>query len=135
MSQYKLNHNMDIAAEILGRVSKGTPVMVVFNYCKETWPLIAPKSLATFYKVYRLELAQAKANMHSDVASVIFDKAVNERDMQALALIAKGKLGWNDKVTVETDPEEVNEDTGAIDDLINLLNIKKTGEDAEELLV
>jgi hypothetical protein len=134
MTQYSLPHDMNIAAEILSKVSVGVPVMTVFNYCKESWPKTAPRSLATFYKIYRLELATAKANMHTGVSQLIFDKAL-AGDSQMLTLIAKGKLGWNDKVIVETDPEEENEDTGAIDDLINLLNIKRTGEDSQELLI
>lgn len=133
MVQYTTSHNMEISAYILSRVSNGVPVTTVFNYCKETWPVIAPRSLTTFYKVYRLELAQAKASMH-DVGDLIFKRA-REGDMQAMTLVAKGKLGWNDKVVVEVDPEEINEDTGAIDDLINLLNIKKSGEDAQDLLI
>ena len=133
MVQYSLPHDLEIAAYILSRVSNGVPVTTVFNYCKETWPIIAPRSLATFYKIYRLELAQAKASMH-DVGDLIFARA-REGDMQAMTLVAKGKLGWNDKIIVEADLEEINEDTGAIDDLINLLNIKKTGEDTQDLLV
>jgi hypothetical protein len=75
------------------------------------------------YKIYRSDIAEARAGLHEGVGAAIMEKALVDRDLRALELVAKTKLGWNEKIEV-VDEDTADEDTSPIDDLIAALNLK-----------
>jgi hypothetical protein len=77
------------------------------------------------YKTYRDDIAQARADIQEAVGAVVVNKAL-EGDLKAAELFLRSKAGWNPTLKIEeVDPEETNEDTGAIEDLMALLNLNK----------
>jgi hypothetical protein len=85
----------------------------------------APSSMNGMYKTYRNDIAEARADIQEAVGNVVVNKAL-EGDLKAAELFLRSKAGWNPTIKVEeVDPEEVKEDTGAIDDLLALLGKKK----------
>jgi hypothetical protein len=80
------------------------------------------------YKTYRDDIAQARADIQEAVGAVVVNKAL-EGDLKAAELFLRSKAGWNPTIKIlEEDPEDVTEDTGAIDDLLALLGKKKQAE-------
>jgi len=92
----------------------------------------APSAMNTVYKVYREDIASARAELGVTVGEKIMEKGLVDGDMKALELIARSKLGWSPNQTVEVkDDEGEDEATSAIDDLLALLNVKKDKEGGE----
>jgi hypothetical protein len=95
---------------------------VIFDTVKEMKN--GPGSLTTFYKLYRKDLVAARAALHEGVGNLIVQKALGG-DVKLLELLAKTKLGWSEKLIVEEqDPNSLDENTSAIDDLLAKLNLK-----------
>lgn len=123
MGNQPLPHDLAIAVEIQRMIKAGVTMSVIFDKVKNMKN--GPRSYMTFYKHYRGDIVNARATRDEAVGSVIMEKALVDKDMRALELIAKTKMGWNDKVIVEErNPDDVDEDTSAIDDLIAALNLK-----------
>jgi hypothetical protein len=77
------------------------------------------------YKTYRDDIAQARADIQEAVGAVVVNKAL-DGDLKAAELFLRSKAGWNPTIKIEeVDPEDIKEDTGAIDDLLALLGKKK----------
>jgi hypothetical protein len=77
------------------------------------------------YKTYRDDIAQARADIQEAVGAVVVNKAL-EGDLRAAELFLRSKGGWSPTQTIiEADPSDETEQTSAIDDLINLLGVKK----------
>jgi hypothetical protein len=90
----------------------------------------APSSMNGMYRTYRNDIAEARADIQEAVGSVVVKKAL-DGDLKAAELFLRSKAGWNPTIKIEeVDPEDVKEDTGAIEDLMALLGRKK--EDKEE---
>lgn len=124
MSNEPKPHDLKIAETIQRMIAAGVTMSVIFDKVKDMKN--GPRSYTTFYKIYRQDIVAARANLHEGVGSILMEKALVDKDMRALELIAKTKLGWNEKVIVEErDPDSVDEDTSAIDDLLAKLNLKK----------
>jgi len=88
----------------------------------------APKSYQTFYKIYRDDIAASRASIQEEIGSVVIN-AAKGGDLKAAELFLRSRAGWNPTIRVEeVEPEDVSEDTGAIDDLLALLG-KKRSED------
>jgi hypothetical protein len=123
MNSQALPYDMKIAETVQSMVLAGVSVSVIFDKTKDMRN--GPQSLTTFYKLYRKDLVAARAQLHQAVGSAIMEKALVERDLRALELVAKTKLGWNEKLIVEEqDPNSLDENTSAIDDLLAKLNLK-----------
>lgn len=123
MNAQALPYDMKIAETVQRMVLSGVSVTVIFDTVKDMKN--GPQSLTTFYKLYRKDLVAARATLHEGIGSAIMEKALKDRDMKALELVAKTKLGWNEKILVEeSDPNSADEYTSAIDDLLAKLNIK-----------
>jgi hypothetical protein len=123
MNQLSLPYDMKIGETVQSMVLAGVSVSVIFDKTKDMRN--GPQSLTTFYKLYRKDLVAARAQLHQAIGSTIMEKALVERDMKALELVAKTKLGWNEKLIVEEqDPNSLDENTSAIDDLLAKLNLK-----------
>lgn len=124
MSNLPLPHDMKVAETIQRMIKAGVSMSVIFDKVKEMPN--GPRSYTTFYKIYRGDIVTARANLHEAVGSLIMKKAVVDQDYRALEFVAKTKLGWNEKLVIEEkDPDGVDEDTSAIDDLIAALNLKR----------
>lgn len=123
-SNQPLPYDMAIATKVQSMVASGVSIAVIFDTVKEMKN--GPGSLATFYKLYRKDIISARAALHEGVGSAIVQKALVDKDMKALELLAKTKLGWNEKVILEeADPNRLDENTTAIDDLLAKLNLKE----------
>lgn len=129
MSNQPLPHDMKIAETVQRMVASGVAVSVIFDTTKDMKN--GPQSLTTFYKLYRKDLVAARATLHEGVGSAIVQKAL-AGDSKLLELLAKTKLGWSEKIIVEeSDPNSLDENTSAIDDLIAKLNLKAKLDDPE----
>ena len=118
-----LKHKMNIATEVRRKIQAGVSMKVILDDIQRFEG--APTSMNSLYKIYRNDIAEARSLIHEQVGSVVVGKAL-EGDLKAAELFLRSKAGWNPTIKVEeVDPEEANEDTGAIDDLLALLNMKK----------
>jgi len=130
MSNDPKPHNLAIATEIRRMIRAGVAITVIFDKIKDMKD--APRSYTTFYKIYRSDIADARANLHEAVGSLIMSKAVVDQDWRALEFVARTKMGWSEKVVVqEADDTNPDESTSAIDDLIAALNLKKKDKPVE----
>lgn len=130
MNQLSLPYDMKIAETVQSMVLAGVAVSVIFDKTKDMRN--GPQSLTTFYKLYRKDLVAARAQLHQAIGSAIMEKALADRDMKALELVAKTKLGWNEKLIVEEqDPNSLDENTSAIDDLLAKLNLRAKPDEEE----
>jgi len=119
----KLKHNLHIATYIRKAIRAGVAMKVILDEIQRYEN--APSSMNGMYKTYRQDIATARAEIQELVGSVVVNKAL-EGDLKAAELFLRSKAGWNPTIKVEeVDPEEVKEDTGAIDDLLALLGKKK----------
>jgi hypothetical protein len=121
---------MKIGETVQSMVAAGVAVSVIFDKTKEMRN--GPGSLTTFYKLYRKDIVAARAQLHQAIGSAIMEKALVDRDLRALELVAKTKLGWSEKIIVEEqDPNSLDENTSAIDDLLAKLNLKAKSDEEE----
>jgi len=115
---------MAIAAKLRSGIRAGVSMRVLHDAIKSMKD--GPQSLMTLYTTYRDDIADARGSLHEQVGAKIVEKALVDGDMRALELIARSKMGWSPATTiVETEPDELTEETGAIDDLLLLLNLDK----------
>lgn len=124
MPNYKIPHSIEVAAVIRANVAAGVPMRITFDQIKEMKN--GPRSYKTLYSTYRGDIVDARATLHAVVGQAIMNKALVDGDMQALTLIAKGRLGWNEKILVEeVDSDDVDEDSSAVDAILAMLKLKK----------
>ena len=115
----KLIHNLKIATYIRKAIRAGVSMKVILDNIQNYDH--APSSMAGMYSAYRNDIAEARANIQEAVGSVVVEKALSG-DMKAAELFLRSKAGWNPTIKIEeVDPEDIKEDTGAIDDLMALL--------------
>jgi hypothetical protein len=125
----KLKHNLHIATYIRKAIKAGVAMKVILDNIQKYDN--APSSMNGMYKTYRNDIAEARADIQEAVGAVVVAKAL-DGDLKAAELFLRSKAGWNPTVKVEeVDPEEVKEDTGAIDDLLALLGKKKVEKEQE----
>jgi hypothetical protein len=125
-----LPHDIKIATKIRAGIAAGVSMRVIFDSVATMKN--APKSYQTFYKIYRDDIADARASIQEEIGSVVIN-AAKSGDIKAAELFLRSRAGWNPVTKiVEEDPEDVSEDTGAIDDLLALLGMEKTKGKEEE---
>lgn len=118
-----LPHDIKIASKIRAGIKAGVSMRVIFDSVATMKN--APKSYQTFYKIYRDDIADARSDIQEKIGNVVVSAAL-EGDLKAAELFLRSRAGWNPVTKiVEEDPEDVSEDTGAIDDLLALLGKKK----------
>lgn len=118
-----LPHDIKIASKIRAGIKAGVSMRVIFDSVATMNN--APKSYQTFYKIYRDDIADARSDIQEKIGNVVVSAAL-EGDLKAAELFLRSRAGWNPVTKiVEEDPEDVSEDTGAIDDLLTLLGKKK----------
>ena len=119
----KLVHNLKIATYIRKAIKAGVSMKVILDNIQSYDH--APSSMAGMYSAYRNDIAQARADIQEAVGAIVVEKALGG-DMKAAELFLRSKAGWNPTIKIEeVDPEDIKEDTGAIDDLMALLGKKK----------
>jgi len=119
----KLIHNLKIATYIRKAIRAGVSMKVILDNIQNYDH--APSSMNGMYKTYRDDIAQARADIQEAVGAVVVNKAL-EGDLRAAELFLRSKGGWSPTQTIiEADPSDETEQTSAIDDLINLLGVKK----------
>ena len=130
MAAQSLPHDMKIATKIRAGICAGVSMRVIFD--SVVTMKNAPKSYQTFYKIYRDDIAASRASIQEEIGSVVIN-AAKGGDLKAAELFLRSRAGWSPTVRVEdVDPEDVSEDTGAIDDLLLLLGMEKTKGKEEE---
>lgn len=119
----KLKHNLHIATYIRKAIKAGVSMKVILDNIQGYDH--APSSMNGMYKTYRNDIAAARADIQEAVGAVVVAKAL-EGDLKAAELFLRSKAGWNPTLKIEeVEPDEVKEDTAAIDDLLALLGRKK----------
>ena len=119
-----LPHDIKIATKIRAGIRAGVSMRVIFDSVATMKN--APKSYQTFYKVYRDDIADSRASIQEEIGSVVIN-AAKGGDLKAAELFLRSRAGWNPTLKIEeVEPEDVSEDTGAIDDLLALLGMEKT---------
>jgi hypothetical protein len=119
-----LPHDIKIATKIRAGIAAGVSMRVIFDSVATMKN--APKSYQTFYKIYRDDIASARASIQEEIGSVVIN-AAKGGDIKAAELFLRSRAGWNPTVKIlEEDPDDVSEDTGAIEDLLALLGMEKT---------
>ena len=121
-------HRMEIATAVRRQIAAGVSMRVILDDIQKHKD--APSSMNTLYKVYRNDIAEARASIQEEMGSVVIN-AAREGDWKAAELFLRSKGGWSPTQTiVEAEPEDETSDNGAIDDLIALLNLKGKDTDA-----
>lgn len=119
----KLKHNLHIATYIRKAIKAGVSMKVILDNIQKYDH--APSSMNGMYKTYREDIAAARADIQEAVGAVVVAKAL-EGDLKAAELFLRSKAGWNPTLKIEeVEPDEVKEDTAAIDDLLALLGRSK----------
>lgn len=119
----KLKHNLHIATYIRKAIKAGVSMKVILDEIQRFDN--APSSMNGMYKTYRQDIASARAEIQEAVGSVVVAKAL-DGDLKAAELFLRSKAGWNPTLKIEeVEPDEVKEDTAAIDDLLALLGRSK----------
>ena len=127
MAPQGLPHDMKIATKIRAGISAGVSMRVIFDSVATMKN--APKSYQTFYKIYRDDISSSRASIQEEIGSVVIN-AAKGGDLKAAELFLRSRAGWSPTVRVEeVEPDDLSEDTGAIDDLLALLGKKRPSED------
>lgn len=115
-----LPHKMEIAIAVRKMIRAGVTMRVIHDHIQRYKD--APKSFEGFYRIYRADIADARADIQEKIGTVVVDKAL-QGDLKAAELFLRSKAGWNPTVKVEeVDPDTVDENVGHIDALLALLN-------------
>lgn len=123
----KLKHNLAIATYIRKAIKAGVSMKVILDNIQKYDH--APTSMNGLYTVYRNDIAEARADIQEAVGAIVVAKAL-DGDLKAAELFLRSKAGWNPTLKIEeVEPDDVKEDTGAIEDLMALLGKKKPNDE------
>lgn len=123
-------HDLDIAAYIIRAIKAGVSMSAILDKVS-TMPN-GPRAKATMYKVYRTEIALARADLAEELGSKAIEMA-KAGDQKMLDLALRSKAGWSPNQTViESDKDDEDENTSAIDDLLALLKVKQAKKAEQE---
>ncbi len=128
----QLKHRVDIATIIVAGIKNGVSIATILDQVS-VMPG-GPRSKTSLYKIYRSDIVNAKADIQSKLGAKAMEMAL-AGDVKMLDLALRSKAGWSPSQTVvESESDEADENTTAIDDLLTLLKIKqaKPTEDAED---
>jgi hypothetical protein len=112
----------EIADEIARLFKSGVKLKVIFDYIQKFDD--APRSYKAMMTTYKGVVAEARATIQAEMGEIVM-AAAREGDWSAARFYLQTKAGWNDKIIIEDDgDDEGSEETGAIDELIALLNVE-----------
>ena len=118
----KLKHRVDIATVIVAGIKAGVSMSTILDQVSEMEG--GPRSRDSLYKVYRTDIVNAKADIQSRLGSKAMEMAL-AGDQKMLDLALRSKAGWSPTQTiVESDKDDEDENTSAIDDLLALMKLK-----------
>jgi hypothetical protein len=113
---------MDVAVAIRKGIAAGLTMKVILDDIQK-YPG-APISMAGMYRTYRSDIAEARASIQQEMGNIVMD-AARKGDWKAAEFFLRSKAGWSPTITVaEVEPEDAAEQSGAIEDLLALLNLK-----------
>ncbi len=87
-----LPHDIKIATKIRAGIAAGVSMRVIFDSVATMKN--APKSYQTFYKIYRDDIADARASIQEEIGSVVIT-AARGGDIKAAELFLRSRAGWN----------------------------------------
>ena len=103
-----LPHDIKIDTKIRAGIAAGVTMRVIFDSVATMKN--APKSYQIFYKIYRDDIADARASIQEEIGSVVIT-AARGGDIKAAELFLRSRAGWNPTVKVEeVEPEDIAED-------------------------
>lgn len=114
-----LQYDGRIAARVKEMELAGVPRTKIFAAIQKYQN--APRSMTTFYKLYRDDMEEVHGDLVARVGSKVINQAL-DGDYKSQEFYLKSHGGWNSKdvhVNVEVDASDV--DDGALDKLMNLL--------------
>jgi hypothetical protein len=116
----KIEYSEVIAKKVRQGISNGVAVKDIMASIQKYQN--APRSMATFYKLYGDDIASTRADVVGKVGSIVVQQAL-EGDFKAAEFFLRSKGGWsptqtNIEVEQDTDPDM---DDSAIDTLMSLL--------------
>lgn len=125
-----LKHDLKIATYIISAIKAGVSMAAILDKVS-TMPN-GPRAKASLYKIYRTEIAVARADLAEELGTVAM-KMAKAGDQKMLDLALRSKAGWSPTQTIiESDKDDEDENTSAIDDLLALLKIKDDKKVSEE---
>ena len=116
----KLPHCGKIAARVRVLESAGVTRTAIFNAIQNYQH--APKSMATFYKIYRKDMDEVHAEDVAQVGGLVVTQA-KAGDFKSQEFYLRSKGGWSPQSTQEI-IEDKDTDTSALDKLMGLLGKK-----------
>ena len=125
-----LKHDLKVATYIVQAIKAGVSMAAILDKVS-TMPN-GPRAKASLYKIYRTEIAVARADLAEELGSVAM-KLAKAGDQKMLDLALRSKAGWSPTQTIiETDKDDEDENTSAIDDLLAMLKVKQTKKENNE---
>lgn len=125
-----LKHDLRIATYIIQAIKAGVSMAAILDKVS-TMPN-GPRAKASLYKVYRNEIANARADLAEELGEVAM-KMAKAGDVKMLDLALRSKAGWSPTQTViESDKDDEDENTSAIDDLLAMLKVKQAKKEMTE---
>jgi hypothetical protein len=116
-----LPHCGKIAARVKELEASGVSRKLIFDSI-QTYQY-APKSLATFYKLYKSDLDEVHAENVREIGGLVVKQA-KQGDFKSQEFYLKSKGGWSPSNTTEVVTEEKT-DNSALDKLMGLLGKSK----------
>lgn len=80
----------------------------------------APRSMTTFYKLYRADMDEVHADIVGQVGAKVVQQAL-DGDFKSQDLFLRSKGGWSPSSTEQIVVDEEEQDTSALDKLMKLL--------------
>jgi len=126
----KIEYSEVIAKKVRQGIANGVAVKDIMASIQKYQN--APRSMATFYKLYGQDIADTKADIVGQVGSVVIQQAL-DGDFKAAELFLRSKGGWSPTQTInETElTDDPDTDESAIDSLMTLLG-KSNGTTSSE---
>ena len=126
----KIEYSEVIAKKVRQGIANGVAVKDIMASIQKYQN--APRSMATFYKLYGQDIADTKADIVGQVGSVVIQHAL-DGDFKAAELFLRSKGGWSPTQTInETElTDDPDTDESAIDSLMTLLG-KSNGTTSSE---
>lgn len=122
----KLGKNGKIASLVQKRIKEGVSVKDIFGEVQATYA-DAPRAWNTFYKYYKTDMDQARAEIVGQVGSKVLERALKEGEwghFPSQELFLRSKGGWSPTSTnIEVEQDSADEDLSAIDQLAELLGL------------
>lgn len=118
----QIEYNATIGSEVYSAIRAGVSVRDIFFGTQDKWGVQAPKSMTTFYKLYRGDMDRARAETVEAIGNRVVDQALSG-DVKSQELYLRSKGGWSPNETVNQGEaeSELEEAENAMEALKRLL--------------